>query len=108
MTIALKNPNHYSFAERFASNAWRSEEAYLAAIETGVKPQDARDLLINATKTEVVMTANLREWRHFFELRCDQAAHPDMRKLAQQLLIEVHRQIPVIFDDLYYKFIKEA
>lgn len=105
MTIALKNPNHYSFAERFASNAWRSEEAYLAAIENGVKPQEARDLLINATKTEIVMTANLREWRHFFKLRCDQAAHPDMRELALDLLARVHSRIPVIFDDLFDKFI---
>jgi thymidylate synthase (FAD) len=98
--------NDYSFAERFAANAWRSENVYLTAIESGVKPQEARDLLINATKTEVVMTANLREWRHFFELRCDQATHPDMRKLALDLLKQAHEKIPVIFDDLYDKFIK--
>jgi thymidylate synthase (FAD) len=97
------DPHNSEFVKALAM----AEEMYLDAIHIeGVKPQDARDVLPNATKTEVIMTANLREWRHFFNLRCDRAAHPDMRKLALNLLRQVHALIPVIFDDLYDKFIK--
>lgn len=53
------------------------------------------------------MKANLREWRHFLNLRCGAAAHPDMRVLALDLLKQLHEQIPIIFDDLYEKFINE-
>lgn len=100
-------PPELSEAQAFVSTAAASEAAYMRALEHGAKPQEARDLLINATKTEIVMTANLREWRHFFNLRCDQAAHPDMRRLALDLLCQVHFRIPVIFDDLYDKFVGE-
>ncbi len=46
------------------------------------------------------MTANLREWRHFFELRSAKAAHPQMREIAVPLLKEFKRLIPIIFDDI--------
>ena len=54
----------------------------------------------NSTKTEIVVTANFREWRHIFKLRCDKAAHPQMRELMIPLLYEIKCIIPVIFDDL--------
>ena len=47
------------------------------------------------------MTANLREWRHFFRLRCSKAAHPQMREVALQALEMVHNAIPAVFDDIY-------
>ena len=62
-----------------------AEKNYLALIEMGWKPQQARQVLPNALKTEVVMTGFLSDWEHFFELRCAPNAHPDMRKLADEL-----------------------
>ena len=63
-------------------------------------PQQARSILPHSLKTELVMTANLREWRHFFKLRCDNAAHPQMREIAIPILDEFKRLIPIIFDDI--------
>lgn len=63
-------------------------------------PQQARSVLPNSLKTEVMMTANLREWRHFFKLRCAPAAHPQMREVATQLFRQVYKKLPDIFDDI--------
>jgi len=82
-----------------------SERHYLRMIELGATPQIARDVLPNSLKTEIVVTMNLREWIHFFSLRADKPAHPQMRELAMPLLREFHELIPVIFDDLYNKLI---
>lgn len=79
----------------------RCEDDYLEFIRQGWTPQQARAILPNALKTEINMKANLREWRHFFKLRCHRTAHPDIRVLALDLLKQMHEQIPVIFDDLY-------
>ena len=57
-------------------------------------------MLPHNLKTELVMTTNLREWRHFFRLRTDPAAHPQMREAAGMLLAEAKEQIPIIFDDI--------
>jgi len=78
----------------------RCEQHYLKAIELGEKPQEARDLLPNSLKTEIVMTANFREWRHFFKLRTSAAAHPQMRDLASQALEIMRKEVPIIFDEL--------
>lgn len=85
----------------FINSLLYSEKAYFDLIEDGWKAQEARDVLPNATKTEINMKANLREWRHFFKLRCHSTAHPDIRVLALDLLKQMHEQIPIIFDDLY-------
>lgn len=85
----------------FINSLLYSEKAYFDLIEDGWKAQEARDVLPNATKTEINMKANLREWRHFFKLRCHHTAHPDIRVLALDLLRQMHEQIPIIFDDLY-------
>lgn len=85
----------------FINSLLYSEKAYFDLIEEGWKAQEARDVLPNATKTEINMKANLREWRHFFKLRCHHTAHPDIRVLALDLLKQMHEQIPIIFDDLY-------
>ena len=86
-------------------NEWLSacemaESYYLSLLEMGATPQEARAVLL---KTEVVMTANLREWRHFFSLRaCGSTGkpHPQMLEVAVPLLKEVKSLIPVVFDDL--------
>lgn len=80
-----------------------AEEAYNALVKDyGLSAQEARSVLPNSTKTEVVMTANLREWRHVFKLRTAKAAHPQMRELMCPLLDELKTKIPVIFDDIEY------
>ena len=82
-----------------------AEKMYLKLIEQGAKPQEARSVLPSSIKTEIVMTMNIREWRHFFDLRCDAPAHPQMRELTIPLLKEMHELIPVVFDDLAEKFL---
>ena len=79
-----------------------AEKAYLELINLGASPQEARSVLPNSLKTEIVMTMNLREWRHFFKLRTSNAAHPQMREIARPLLDEIKKQLPVIFDDIVY------
>jgi thymidylate synthase (FAD) len=76
------------------------ESSYLRLIELGASPQEARSILPNSLKTEIVMTMNLREWRHFFKLRTSEGAHPQMREIAIPLLSEFQNKIPLIFDDL--------
>lgn len=78
------------------------EESYNKMIEMGAKPQEARSILPNSLKTEIVVSMNLREWRHFFKLRTSIKAHPQMREVACGLLDELKKRIPVIFDDIMY------
>ena len=78
----------------------KSEIAYFNLLSCGCSPQEARAVLPTCLKTEVVMTANLREWRHFLRLRCDKAAHPQMREVALMLLDKLHKAVPVCFDDI--------
>ena len=91
----------------FMDRAARQWDAYNELLQTdeGMRKQVARDILPLCTATKVVMTANYREWRHFFKMRCDKAAHPDMQVVAKEVLSEAHAIIPVIFDDLYEKYI---
>lgn len=79
------------------------EDSYNFLIEKGVKPQEARSLLPNSLKTEIIVTMNLREWRHFFKLRTSLRAHPQMREIACAILDEFKKKIPVVFDDIYYE-----
>jgi thymidylate synthase ThyX len=76
------------------------ESAYMDLIKYGWQPQQARSILPNCLKTEIVVTANLREWRTIFKQRTSPAAHPQMRELMIPLLMEMENKIPVIFDDI--------
>lgn len=76
------------------------EDTYNRLIELGAEPQQARSVLPNSLKTEIVVTMNLREWRHFFQLRTAKGAHPQMKEIACALLKEFQNKIPVIFDDI--------
>ena len=71
--------------ERFEAMLEEAEANYMELITLGFKPQEARAILPNALKTEIVVTGFIDDWKHFFELRCDNAAHPDIRKLALDL-----------------------
>jgi thymidylate synthase (FAD) len=77
-----------------------SERSYMSLISLGLKPQQARGVLPNDTKTEVIVTMNLRSWRHFFKLRTDKHAQLEIRTLASNLLNEFKANIPVVFEDL--------
>lgn len=77
-----------------------SEIKYQIAINNlNWSPQQARSVLPNALKTEIVVTGNLREWRHFFSLRTSKAAHPQMREIALMLLSDIASRIPILFDE---------
>ena len=71
--------------ERFEAMLGEAEANYMELITLGFKPQEARAVLPNALKTEIVVTGFIDDWKHFFELRCSNAAHPDIRKLALDL-----------------------
>lgn len=79
----------------------KAEDYYFELLGYGWKPEEARDVLPNALKTEIVVTGNYREWRHFLQLRCDKAAHPHIRELAQNLAMTLKICIPVVFDDIW-------
>jgi len=79
-----------------------SEDLYLKALALGDKPEQARELLPNSLKTEIVITANLREWRHIFKLRCSNKAHPQIRMLMLDCLQGFIQEIPIVFDDLKF------
>ena len=87
----------YEVWQRAMENAERS---YFQMIELGATPQEARSVLPNSLKTELVATMDLREWRHFFRLRTDAAAHPQCREVAQMLLERFAKDYPVFFADL--------
>ena len=97
-------PNYEEAYDSFYKAIMACELNYKTLIEKGWKPEQARQVLPNALKTEINMKCNLREWRHFFKLRCHSTAHPDVRVLAIDLLKKFHDQIPVVFDDLYEEY----
>lgn len=77
-----------------------AEKSYCRLRETGATAQIARDVLPLGLKTELIVTTNLREWRHILRLRTSAAAHPQMRQLMSGLLQELKAKIPVVFDDI--------
>lgn len=84
---------------------WRTicediEKAYMNLLIVGATPQEARAVLPNSLKTTIVVTYNIREWRHFLQLRCAPAAHPQMRQVAEMARELLTERYPVFFDDL--------
>lgn len=84
---------------------WKSsmqfvEDNYNKLISLGARPEEARSILPNSIKTEIVVTMNLRSWRNFLKLRTDQAAHPQIREIANSILIEFKKALPLIFGDI--------
>jgi len=85
----------------------QAEKAYMTLIKLGSRPEEARSVLPNSLKTEIVITCNVREWRHILSLRCSPAAHPQMREIMLPLLAEFHDILPVIFDDIYERHLND-
>ena len=86
-------------------NLWRAameqaEKQYMALLDAGATAQEARSVLPSSLKTEIVVTYNLREWRHFLKLRTSKGSHPQMREIAFGLLDKLKAKIPVVFDDI--------
>lgn len=76
------------------------EKAYIKLMEAGAEPQQARSILPNSLKTEIVVTMNLREWRHFLKLRTSGKSHPQMQQIARMILNEFKQLVPIVFDDI--------
>ncbi len=79
---------------------YKAEQSYLTLVAAEMPAQIAREVLPIGVKAEIVVDANVREWRHVFSQRCSKKAHPRMRELMIPLLKELQEKIPVIFDDL--------
>lgn len=76
------------------------ENNYFSLIENGASPQEARSILPNSLKTEIYVTMNLREWRHFLKLRTSKAAHPQMQEISLMIYEILLDKLPAIFDDI--------
>ena len=106
--IDLATGFHYDLnneADRKKWEIWQSamesaEKHYFALVEAGAKPDEARSVLPNSLKTEIVMTMDLREWRHFIRLRGSRAAHPQIAEITAQIREEFVKRYPVFFEDL--------
>ena len=79
----------------------RLEKNYLAMRANGAKPEEARSILPNSLKTEIFVTMNLRELRHFLKLRTAAAAHPQMREVALKIYKILAEKLPAVFDDIH-------
>lgn len=101
--------NEYNFTKVLNSTKFwyfaisECSQNYLQLLKEGWTPQQARSVLPNSLKTEIVVTANLREWRAILKQRTSKAAHPQMRELMCPLLEELKEKLPVIFDDISYE-----
>ena len=78
----------------------RAEESYRQLVDNGAEAEQAREVLPNSLKTEIVVTANLREWRHILKLRCSEKAHPQIHELMNDCLIVLKREVPIMFDEI--------
>ena len=95
----LDDPNGDGIYE-WTKAMMQCEESYFNLLNLGYSPQEARAVLPNSLKTEIVVTANYREWRHILKLRCAPDAHPQMKELMIPLLIDLKQRLPTIFGNI--------
>lgn len=88
----------------FMDGLTEAESRYMELISNGLKPEDARGILPNSCKTELVITKNLRSWIDLFELRCDPHAQSEIRNLSLEMLDEFNKLMPVVFSDVHKKY----
>lgn len=93
----LPGTMYYSAWERSCRTA---EDAYMYLVAEGRSPQEARSVLPNSCKTEIVCTMNIRELRHFLKLRTSKAADPAIRQVASMLLSKTKDALPILFEDI--------
>jgi thymidylate synthase (FAD) len=82
-----------------------AEQSYLKLLADGARPEEARSVLPNSLKTEIIMTCNIREWRQVLDLRCSRASHGQMREIMHPLLQDFFERVPVLFEDLFKKYL---
>lgn len=85
-----------------------AEKYYFELLKLGAAPQEARSVLPNSFKTEIIVSMNIREWRHFFKLRLDSKAHPQMRQIAGMIYEELSSRLPVFFYRLDVDYTPES
>lgn len=100
--ITVIEPYFFDSTEHafWAHSVKEAEETYLYLLDKGASPQEARAVLPTSLKTDLIMSTNYREWRHFLRLRTAKDAHPQIREVCVPLLKDLQKQIPVIFDDI--------
>ena len=96
----LSNEKDLAKYEVWKSACEAAEAHYFKLLELGASPEEARSVLPNSLKTEIVMTMNLREWRHFFRLRSAKRAHPQMREVSDMILKGFAERFPLFFADI--------
>lgn len=96
----LNNENDFKKYQIWEKAMKSSEEYYFQLLDLGAKPEEARSVLPNSLKTELIITMNLREWRHFFKLRTSHRAHPQMVEVACNILNQFVERYPLFFEDL--------
>lgn len=95
--------------ETWRASVLASEAAYMVLTkDKGMPAEVARSVLPNCTATTICMKANIREWRHIFELRVSKHSQTDIRKLMKELLIKMYEEYPVFFEDLYNKVVQQG
>ena len=98
--MAFIEPADFALEEDDVDLLYRIEEHYNKKLASGKTPQQARYFLPNGIKTEIVVTANIREWRYILKLRTDKTAHPQMQDLMRQALAMFKEAVPILFDDI--------
>lgn len=96
----LFNDNSSAAFNTWSRSMVEAENRYFELLKQGHSPQEARSVLPNSLKTEIMVTANYREWRNIFKLRTAPDAHPDIRGVMKELLEYVKYRVPVVFDDI--------
>jgi len=91
-----------TFYEAWTKAMQHAEETYINLINNKHSPEIARDVLPHALKTEIIIKANIREWRHILKLRCSKKAHPQMYGLMRPLLADLTNKYPILFSDITY------
>ena len=99
---AVKYDNDLKKSELWTDTMLNIEENYMKMAAIGATSDELRMLLPHSTAAEIVMTCNIREWRHILSLRCSKAAHPSIRQLLIPLLLEFKKEMPELFNDIEY------
>lgn len=89
---------NFGAMEQFINALIETERHYKLLLTFGWRPEQARQVLPNSLKTEIIVTANLREWMHIFNLRCSPAAHPQIRELVISCREGFRKEVPILFD----------
>lgn len=98
--IEFIQPVDFEFTHNERFTLAEAEKQYNDCLQYGRSPQQARAFLPNCLKTEIVITMNIREWRHMLKLRTSKAAHPQMRDMAVKTLNLLHASLPILFEDI--------